>query len=128
MEILRKIYEKKNINWVEALPQTWDRYHDIPNLSGLSPYQIVFGWHRPLGNVSYTSASQCEDARDFFAHMKEVDLTVSQKVDEFHERVEAKMKSQLKGSLIFHVGDLVWCRRPEKAVTNLILAGWKRRW
>ena len=61
MEILRKIYEEKKINWVEALPQTLDRYHDVPNLSGLSPYQIVFGRHRPLGNVPYTPASQFEE-------------------------------------------------------------------
>ena len=54
MEILCKIYEEKNINWVEALPQSLDRYHDVPNLSGLSPYQIVFGRHRSLGNVPYT--------------------------------------------------------------------------
>ena len=54
MEILRKIYEERKINWVEALPQTLDRYHDVPNLSGLSPYQIVFGRHRPLRNVPYT--------------------------------------------------------------------------
>ena len=56
---------RKKINCVEALPQTLDRYHDVPNLLDLSPYQIVFGRHRPLGNVPYTPASQCEDARDF---------------------------------------------------------------
>ena len=54
MEILREIYENKSIHWVEALSQTLDRYHDVPNLSGLSPYQIIFGRHRPLGNVPYT--------------------------------------------------------------------------
>ena len=43
MQILRKIYEEKKINWVEALPQTLDRYHHVPNLSGLSPYQNVLG-------------------------------------------------------------------------------------
>ena len=35
--------------------------------------------------------------------MKEVDLAVNQKVNELHARVEAKMKSQLKVSLVFHV-------------------------
>ena len=115
MGILRKIYEEKKINWVEAWPQTVDRYHDVSNLSGLSPYQIVFGRHRPLGNVPYTPSSQCEDARDFFTRMKEIDLAVSQKVEELHARVEAKMASQLKSSLVFHVGDLVWYRQPERS-------------
>ena len=85
------------------MPQTLDRYHDVPNLSGLSPYQIVFGRPRPLGNVPYVPASQFEDARDFFVCMKEVNLAVSQKLNDLHARVEAKMKSQLKGSLVFHV-------------------------
>ena len=55
--------------------------------------------------MPYTPASQCENARDFFARMKEIDLAVSQKVEELHARVEAKMASQLKGSLMFRVGD-----------------------
>ena len=36
-------------------------------------------------------------------------------MNELHARVEAKMKSQLKGSLVFHVGDLVWYRRTERS-------------
>ena len=51
----------------------------------------------------------------FFARMKEVDLAVSLKLNELHARVEAKLRSQLKGSLVFHVGDLVWYRRPERS-------------
>ena len=43
MEILRKIYEEKGINWVEALPQTLDRYHDVPNLSGIVPIRLFLG-------------------------------------------------------------------------------------
>ena len=50
--------------------------------------------------------------------MKEVDLAVSQKVDELHATVEAKRKSQLKVSLVFHVVDLVWFRRPERSGQN----------
>ena len=40
---------------------------------------------------------------------------VSQRVDKLHARVEAKMKSQLKGSLILRVRDLVGYRRPERS-------------
>ena len=92
-----------------------DRYYDVPNLYGLSRYQIVFGRHRSLGNVPYVPASQCEDARDFFVLMKEVDSAVSQKLNELNARVEAKMISQLKGSLVFHVGDQVWYRWLERS-------------
>ena len=65
--------------------------------------------------MPYVPASQCEDARDFFVRMKEVDLAVSQKLNELHARVEAKMESQLKGFLVFRVGDQVWYRRPERS-------------
>ena len=77
--------------------------------------------------MPYAPASKCEDAQDFFLRMKEVDLAVSQKVNELHARVEAKMKSQLKGSLVFHVRAHVWYRRPKKVGSNLILAGWVRQ-
>ena len=69
MEILRKIYEEKN-QLVEALPQTLDQYHDVPNLSGLSPYQIVFGRHRPLGNVPYTPRLSARRPGIFSAYEK----------------------------------------------------------
>ena len=68
-----------------------------------------------MGNVPYVPTSQCEDAQDFFLRLKEVDLVVSQKLNELHARVEARMKSQLKGSLVFHVGDQVWYLRPERS-------------
>ena len=43
MELLRKLNAKEAINWVEALPQVLDRYHDMPGVSGYSPYQILLG-------------------------------------------------------------------------------------
>ena len=61
-----------------------------------------------MENVPYVPGSLCEDAQDFFVRMKEVDLAVSQQLNEDHARVVAKMKSQLKSSLVFHVGDQVW--------------------
>ena len=101
MKLLRKIFEEKRISWVDELPQTLDHYHDVTNLSGLIPYQIVVGRHRPLGNVPYVPVSQCEDAQDFFARMKEVDLVVIQRLNELHARVEAKLRSHLNCSLVF---------------------------
>ena len=47
--------------------------------------------------------------------MKGVDLAVIQKLNEVYTRVEAKMKSQLKGLLVFHVGYQVWYRHPERS-------------
>ena len=128
MEILRKIYEEKRINWVEALPKTLDRYHDVPNLSGLSPYQIVFGRHRPLVNVPYTPVSQCEDARDFFARMKEIDLAVSQKMEELHAGWRLKWRLNSRVPWFFMWETWFGIVGPKGVVTNLILAGCLKRW
>ena len=100
MEILRKTYEEKRINWVEALPQTLDRYHDVPNLSGLTPYQIVFGRHRPLGNVPYVP----EDARDFFARMKEVDFGSESEVERIARRGGSQNEESAQGFFGFPCG------------------------
>ena len=49
MERLRKMNAEVTINWVEALPQVLDRFHDTPGESGFSPYQILFGRERCTG-------------------------------------------------------------------------------
>jgi hypothetical protein len=49
MEILRKLFVSEKVNWVEALPQTLDRIHDVKGESGFSPNEILFGVERPLG-------------------------------------------------------------------------------
>ena len=53
-EYLRKILtEEKHRTWVDALPQALDRLHDAKGQCGLSPYEILFGRSRPLGNIPY---------------------------------------------------------------------------
>ena len=70
MEKLRKLNSDGNTNWVEALPQALDRYHDIPGESGLSPYEILFGSSRPLANLPFEPPSECEDAQNVFKRME----------------------------------------------------------
>ena len=48
MEILRKLQEEEQINWVDALPRTLRMIHDRKGITGLSPYEILFGRERPL--------------------------------------------------------------------------------
>ena len=66
MEKLRKIAAEENTNWVEALPCILDRYHDITGESGISPYEILFGRERSLGNLPYEPDRDCPDSQDFF--------------------------------------------------------------
>ncbi len=66
IERLRKIQIQEKINWVESLLAVIYRIHDIPGVTGLSPYQILFGWDRPLANIPYQNPRECEDAQQFF--------------------------------------------------------------
>ena len=45
---LRKISEEEKSCWVELIPHVLSKYHDMPGVSGLSPYEIVYGRQRPL--------------------------------------------------------------------------------
>ena len=66
MERLRKLYVQEKVHWVEAVPQVVDRLHDVKGISVLSPYEILFGRERPLGNIPYEPLKECEDAHEFF--------------------------------------------------------------
>ena len=58
MELARKIFVEQGANWAEYLPQIYEKYHDVKGPSWLSPYQILFGLHRLIGNVTYTPAKE----------------------------------------------------------------------
>ncbi len=83
MERLRKIQIQDKISWVEALPAIIDRIHDTPGESGLSPYQILFGRDRSLAGIPYTPPRECEDAQNFFLHMKRIDKVVARSCKPF---------------------------------------------
>ena len=46
ISLMRKIWVKHGINWVEALPRILRFYHDLPGESGLSPFEAMFGRER----------------------------------------------------------------------------------
>ena len=77
IERIRKIQIDEGFTWVDALPQILDRLHDTPGESGLSPYLILFGRHRPLGGIPYQPPYECEAAESFFNRMKAMDVEVA---------------------------------------------------
>ena len=65
MEILRKVAQESEENWVALLPKVVNFYHDTPSELGFSPYQIVFGRDRPLANLPYTPPGSALMPRNF---------------------------------------------------------------
>ncbi len=62
---MRKLITRDHANWVESLPLVLDRLHDVVGESGFSSNEILFGQQRPIGNLTYTPTSICEDAKTF---------------------------------------------------------------
>ena len=113
MEKLRKLNVEENLNWVEALPRVFDRYHDIPGESGQSPYEILFGRERSLGNLPYKPSKECEDAENYFGRMKEIDEKVARILNDKHDRISKAVNAKRKEFPVFEVGQKVWYLRPE---------------
>ena len=70
---LRKISEEEHKCWVEMIPHVLRKYHDMPGVSGLSPYEIVYGRQRPLAGLPYSTPKGSEDAIEFFKRMERMD-------------------------------------------------------
>ena len=51
IDLLRKNWTEDKINCVEALPRALRAYHDNPGESGLSPFQILFGWESYVAGI-----------------------------------------------------------------------------
>ena len=62
------------------------KYHDMPGMSGLSPYEIVYRRQRPLAGLPYKTAKVSKDAIEFFKGMERMDQRVARKLNEEHER------------------------------------------
>ena len=55
-------------------------------VSGLSPYEIVYGRQRPLAGLPYSTPKVSDDAIEFFKRMERMDERVARKLNEEHER------------------------------------------
>ena len=69
---LRRLYEDGAVKWVEALPRVLRFIHDLVGESGYSPYQIMFGRHRPLAGLPYSSVHENPEANASFDRIKDI--------------------------------------------------------
>lgn len=83
----------REVSWVELLPKALRHIHDLPGEAGLSPYEIVFGRHRPLQGVPYRPLREAEGATTFFQKMLEVDKRVATTLNALHEARWARVNA-----------------------------------
>ena len=110
---LRKMHADSGINWAESLPAALKHIHDTPGISGLIPYQILFGRERNLPNLPYEPPRDCEDAETFLSRMAETEAKVAHVLNEQHEKHAAKENAKCPEAEVFENGQRVWYRRPE---------------
>ena len=123
-DVLRKLLLDQDINWVEALPRALRILHDTPeSVSGLSPYEIVFGRERAMAGLPWSPARECPEAREFFDRMQLIDQSVANALNEAHEALAEKVNSHRRERPPYEVGEWVWYLRP-KSVGGAKLQSW----
>ena len=83
---LRKIAKEEHECWVQLISHVLRMYHDIPGPTGLSPYQIIFGRHRPLAGLPYEITKPACDAEAFFLQMEKFDGLVADHMNALHQQ------------------------------------------
>ena len=112
-DVLRKLLIDSDINWVEALPRALRIHHETPDpVTGLSPYEIVFGRERALAGLPWTTPRFCEEAGAFFERMRGIDADVAHALNEAHQDLALKINARRRERPSYVTGDWVWYRRP----------------
>ena len=94
MQILRRVYQEDKISWVKALPRAASLLHDLPGVSGISPYEIVYGGRtRSLGGVPRLPQQESPDARMWLAQVKCIDQAIAEKLKDVHDQRHAALNN-----------------------------------
>ena len=118
-KILGKMTEEEAANWVEMLPVVRQHMHDVPGPTGLTPYEIVYGRHRPLKGLPYKPPTEAEDAVRFFERMEKLRARVAEQLNYLHERAASYINRKRAEKPVYKEGDLVWFLRPHDLSANL---------
>lgn len=126
IDLLRAIGLDNDLTWVEAMPRALRIHHDmIDPITGLSPYQIMFGRERSLGGLPGELETECREAVEYFERMAEIDRTVAQKLKAAHDKVAAQVNRTRKKRPPYSIGEWVWISRP-KPIGGMKLETWWR--
>jgi hypothetical protein len=114
-DMLRKLHieNKLGINWVEALPRVLRIQHDtIDPITGLSPYQIVFGRDRALAALPWEKFEEAPEASTFFNHIAEIDVEVADRLNKAHQKLAERINASRRPKPPFCVGDWIYLTKP----------------
>lgn len=123
-KMLRKLHASERISWYEGLQRAVRMIHDLPGESGLSPYEILYGRHRPYAGVPYQPPTKMEDAIAFFERQENTERKVAEILREMHDK-RAKTVNQNRSELsVLEVGAKVWWLRPRGQTGDKLESYW----
>jgi hypothetical protein len=129
MNVLSKLVTDITVpeaSWVTLLPKALRHLHDAPGESGYSPYEIVFGRHRPLQGLPRDPPREAEDATDFLDRMQNITLKVAEKLNKTHEKRWKQINAKRRDPPPLAVGAKVWYRPEPQPGTDKLAPKWKR--
>ena len=109
---LRTLKYTEKINWMELLPRAVQQLHDIPGQSGLSPYEVLYGRHRPYTGVLYEPPRRLEDAVSVFDRQRYMDDKGANALNDLHRRKSEVVNQSRRELKPWDVGSLAWYLRP----------------
>lgn len=125
-DLLRRLLAEDEINWVEALPRALRIHHDtLDPIIGMTPYEAMFGRERALGGLPWEIETECEEAKQFFERMQEIDGVIARKIEEAHQKIAQQVNAKRRKRPPYAIGEWVWLIRP-KPVGGVKLQTWWR--
>ena len=107
--------EEPAANWIEVLPEALRLLRDLPHpLTGISPYEYVFGRQRGLAGLPYKPCMQALDAKKWLEHQRILTEKLVDRVNDEHKRRVEHINKTRKDVPPLKVGDTVWYRGPGK--------------
>ena len=91
----------------------------------MSPYEIVFGRHRPMAGLPYRPERAAEDAVQFLDKMGRVDKEIAAKLNEQHAKRAAAMNAKRREPPPLEVGRKVWYRPEPQPGRDKLEPTWK---
>ena len=100
--------EEEKANWVELLPKALRLIHDVPGETGLSPYEVVFGRHRPLAGIPYQPLREAPDAANFLEERARIHAKMAKLWNYMHQKRAETTNARRREPPALKVGSNVW--------------------
>jgi hypothetical protein len=113
------------VTWVELLPKAIRALHDLPGVTGMSPYEIVFGRHRPMAGLPYRPEREAEDALAFLDRMRKQDIHIAAVLNELHTKQAKGINARRREPPPLAPGDKVWYHPERQPGEDKLAPRWR---